>query len=66
MEKLIRPNTLAEKLGVSIPTLYRLMKKPEFPNKIRISSQAIGFKESEISNWMDNQIETRETQTEIA
>lgn len=57
MEKLIRPNSLAEKLGVSIPTLYRLMKKPEFPDKIRISSQAIGFRESEISDWMESKKE---------
>ena len=57
MEKLIRPKHLSEKLGVSIPTLYRLMKKPEFPDKIRISSQAIGFRESEISEWMESQKE---------
>ncbi len=65
MEKLIRPNALAEKLGVSIPTLYRLMKKPEFPDKIRISSQAIGFRESEISAWMESQREPS-TEMEIA
>lgn len=57
MEKLIRPNSLADKLGVSIPTLYRLMKTPEFPDKIRISKQAIGFRESEIMNWMEAQKE---------
>ena len=65
MEKLIRPKALSEKLGVSIPTLYRLMKKPEFPDKIRISSQAIGFRESEISAWMESQREPS-TEMEIA
>lgn len=57
MEKLLRPKNLCDKLGVSIPTLYRLMKKPEFPDKIRISSQAIGFRESEIDEWLNNQRE---------
>lgn len=65
MEKLIRPKSLAKSLGVSIPTLYRLMKKPEFPDKIRISSQAIGFRESEISAWMESQREPS-TEMEIA
>jgi len=65
MEKLIRPKALSEQLGVSIPTLYRLMKKPEFPDKIRISSQAIGFRESEISEWMESQREPS-TEMEIA
>jgi prophage regulatory protein len=58
MENLIRPNTLSKKLGVSIPTLYRLMKTPEFPDKIRISRQAIGFRESEIIEWMESQKES--------
>lgn len=53
MEKLIRPKELSKKLGVSIPTLYRLMKSPEFPDRIRISSQAVGFRESEISEWIE-------------
>lgn len=57
MEKLLRPKNLCDKLGVSIPTLYRLIKKPEFPDKIRISSQAIGFRESEIDEWLNSQRE---------
>lgn len=64
MEKLIRPKELSKKLGVSIPTLYRLMKSPEFPDRIRISAQAVGFRESEILEWIELRREqTHQTET---
>lgn len=57
MERIIRPNDLAERLSISIPTLYRKMKEPDFPDKIRLSKQAIGFRESEIDEWLNSQRE---------
>lgn len=54
MDNLIRPNKLAEILGVSKPTLYRRMKEPDFPRKVRISSKAVGFKESEVIAWIES------------
>ncbi|REL33753.1 AlpA family phage regulatory protein [Rhodohalobacter sp. SW132] len=58
MNKIIRPKTVALKLGISIPTLYRRMKEPDFPDKIRISKQATGFVESEINEWIESQRES--------
>jgi prophage regulatory protein len=60
MEKLIRPKPLANKLGISLSTLYERMKEPDFPRKVQISKQAVGFRESEIIEWMDSNTETRE------
>lgn len=60
MEKLIRPKTLSNKLGIGLSTLYELMKEPDFPRKVRISKQAVGFRESEIMEWMDRNTEDRE------
>lgn len=57
MEKIIRPNALSKLLSISIPTLYRKMKEPDFPDKIRLSKQAIGFRESEIDEWLNSQRE---------
>lgn len=65
MEKIIRPNDLAQKLGISIPTLFRRMKQPDFPDKIRLSTQAIGFRESEIDDWLESQKEPS-TEMELA
>lgn len=57
MERLIRPKELQEILGISEATLYRRMKEPDFPDKVRISSLAIGFKETEIEDWIESVIE---------
>lgn len=57
MDKLIRPKRLAKLLGISIPTLYRVMKQPDFPRKVHISSKAVGFRESEVKEWMDRNTE---------
>ena len=57
MENLIRPKKLANKLGIGLSTLYERMKEPDFPKKVRISSQAVGFKESEIMAWIESNTE---------
>jgi len=57
MDTLLRPRELAERLSISIPTLYRRLKEPDFPKKVRISSQAIGFKESEVQEWIESKKE---------
>ncbi len=54
MDKIIRPKILAQQLGVSVRHLYTMMKEPEFPNKVRISHRSIGFKESEINDWIES------------
>lgn len=61
MDKLIRPKKLQSILGISEATLYRRMKAPDFPSKVRISKQAIGFYESEIQDWIEAQKEQPET-----
>lgn len=53
MDKLIRPNVLAKKLGISTSTLYERMKQPDFPRKVQIGKKAVGFRESEIVEWME-------------
>lgn len=55
--KILRPQQVCEMLSISIPTLYREMKKEGFPSKIRISSKAVGFKEEDISNWIESRTE---------
>ncbi len=59
MDNLIRPQTLAKKLGIGLSTLYDRMKEPDFPRKVQISKQAVGFRESEIIEWMDANTEAK-------
>ena len=39
--------------GLSKATLYRLMAKGQFPKQIKISSGAVGWRESEVMDWLD-------------
>jgi prophage regulatory protein len=62
MDNLIRPATLAKKLGIGLSTLYDRMKKPDFPRKVQIGPQAVGFRESEIIEWIDANTEKKDPQ----
>jgi len=66
MDTLIRPQDLANRLGIGLSTLYDRMKKPDFPRKVQISTQAVGFRESEIIDWMEANTEKKEPQTQTA
>ena len=59
MDSLIRPQELAKKLGIGLSTLYDRMKMPDFPPKVQISKNAVGFRESEIIEWMEANTEEK-------
>lgn len=57
--ELIRPNKLAELLDISIPTLYRMINEGELPPKVAISKRAVGWKRSQIEDWIEKRTETQ-------
>jgi prophage regulatory protein len=65
MDTLIRPQDLANRLGIGLSTLYDRMKKPDFPRKVQIGPQAVGFRESEIIEWMDANTEKKEPEQKL-
>ena len=54
---LIRPNELADLLSISIPTLYRMINNGELPPKVRVGKRAVGWRRSQIEDWMDERTE---------
>ena len=50
--KIIRAKELAESLGISIPTLWRMEKKGQLPPKIKISDRVSGWRETDILDWL--------------
>ena len=54
---IIRPNELAELLSISIPTLYRMINSGELPPKIRIGKRAVGWRRSQIEDWIEERTE---------
>tara|TARA_A100001011_G_scaffold379782_1_gene446231 strand:- start:2829 stop:3008 length:180 start_codon:yes stop_codon:yes gene_type:complete len=41
-------------LGISLSTINRLIKKGDFPTKIKISPRRIVFMKSQIDKWIEN------------
>ena len=61
--QIIRPKELAEILSVSIPTLYRMMD--DLPPKIKLSKhgRAVGWRHSDIVEYLESRQEKREPET---
>lgn len=52
-DQLIRPRDLAEKLSISLATLYRMKKDGKLPPQVKIHERAVGWKVSDIEEWID-------------
>lgn len=57
MTKILRPKQVASRIAVSLPTLYRLIKKGDFVQKIHLSAKAVGFSESDVNDWLEKRKE---------
>ena len=53
--KIIRPKELKNRLCIAISTLYEWIKRPDFPQKIQLGKNAVGYFEHEINEWLENQ-----------
>ncbi|MGC4086221.1 MAG: AlpA family phage regulatory protein [Vicinamibacterales bacterium] len=53
IDQIIRPRLLAEKLGISLTTLWRLRRRGELPAPIRISARTVGWRVRDITALLD-------------
>ena len=54
--KIIRISTVKAVTGLSRGTIYRLIKESDFPKQIKLSTQAAGWIESEVNDWLESRI----------
>ncbi|MEO1945616.1 MAG: AlpA family transcriptional regulator [Candidatus Thioglobus sp.] len=45
--------------ALSSPTIYRLIKKGEFPKQIKLSERSSGWLLSEVNKWLDDKAKAR-------
>ena len=45
---------VSELLGISVSTINRLIKRRDFPAKVKISSRRMVFLKSQIDDWIEN------------
>ena len=58
--KLVRLGTVLEMTTLSTATIYRLMKKGQFPRQIKISERSTRWVLEEIYEWMDGNFKSRD------
>ena len=55
-QTVVRIKIAAAILGVTPKHLHTLAKKPEFPPKVRIGSNAVGWRIADLEAWIETQI----------
>ena len=58
--RLIKLDTVIEITTLSIPTIYRLMKKGQFPKQIMVSERSARWSESEVLEYINEKLQLRE------
>lgn len=53
-DKILRPRAVCDRLSISRTTLWRKQKDGKFPAPIRLGSNSIGWRESQIEAWLDS------------
>lgn len=51
-DRIIREKTVRDRTGLSRSTIYRKMKDGTFPAKVEISTNGVGWHESDIDLWV--------------
>ena len=53
--RVLRPAQVAQKLGVSVPTIWRYCRsKPDFPKARKLSERVTVFDEAELDAYLDS------------
>ena len=52
--------------ALSSATIYRLIKKGEFPKQIKLSERSSGWLLSEVEQWLDDKVNAREVDNETS
>ena len=58
--RLIKLDTVIEITTLSVPTIYRLMKKGQFPKQIMVSVRSARWSESEVLEYINEKLQLRE------
>ena len=52
--RILRMREVIQRIGLSRSTIYKLMENDEFPRPMKLGSQAIGWRDTDIDAWIEN------------
>ena len=58
-DRILRPRELADRIGLSLATLWRLRRRGDLPEPIRLSPGCVGWRTSDIEAWLTARAERR-------
>ena len=57
--RILRRSQVEDQIGLSRSSIYQMMSDGDFPLPIKIGKRAIGWKQQDIIDWLDNRKHTR-------
>jgi prophage regulatory protein len=58
-DRILRMQDAVKRTALSRSTIYRMIDRGEFPPLLQISRRSVGFRESEIEQFLDNRLTVR-------
>lgn len=52
LDQIIRPRELANRIGLSLATIWRLRQRGDLPEPLRLSPGCVGWRASDIQAWL--------------
>ncbi len=52
-ERLLKKSEVCDRTSLSYPTIWRRMRRVQFPRAVQLSPGRIGWRESEIQQWIE-------------
>ena len=59
--RFLRMNEVADRVGLTVRSIQRLVAAESFPEPVRLHAKAVGFIETEVDEWMTARIAERRT-----
>lgn len=53
-DKILRLHEVKSLTGLSTSTIYSWIKMEKFPKSVMLGNRSVGWKQSDISNWIDS------------
>jgi prophage regulatory protein len=62
---ILRRNKVEARTGLSRSTIYLRIKKGTFPRQVKLGERAVGWLETEVSDWLEAKVQNRDQRDEI-
>ena len=65
-DRILRKKEVLEMVGMCYVSIWKMMARGEFPRSIQISPRAVGWRESEILDWLKSRPRVAEPVKKVA